>query len=191
MSIVLVGSTSGSCTLQEQAVAGNTVLTLPTTSGTILTTGSSGQSIPKAALPTGSVLQVVNAKYNTEVTTASNTYVDTGLTATITPLFASSKILVLIDQGGVRKLTNSATAAVSLRALRGASLLGQFSLFAAYTNSVSDNIVASASACYLDSPNTTNATIYKTQFESPFNSGTAVVQTNGTDSTITLLEIAA
>lgn len=40
MSIVLVGSTSGSCTLQEQAVAGNTVLTLPTTSGTILTTAT-------------------------------------------------------------------------------------------------------------------------------------------------------
>lgn len=35
MSIVLLGSTSGSCTLQEQAVAGTTVLTLPTTSGTV------------------------------------------------------------------------------------------------------------------------------------------------------------
>lgn len=35
MSIVLMGSTSGSCTLQEQAVAGSTVLTLPTTSGTL------------------------------------------------------------------------------------------------------------------------------------------------------------
>ena len=37
MSIVLLGSTSGSCTLQEQAVAGTTVLTLPTTSGTVAT----------------------------------------------------------------------------------------------------------------------------------------------------------
>jgi hypothetical protein len=37
MSIVLVGSTSGSCTLQEQAVAGTTTLTLPTTSGTVAT----------------------------------------------------------------------------------------------------------------------------------------------------------
>jgi hypothetical protein len=40
MSIVLQGSTSGSCTLQEQAVAGTTTLTLPTTSGTVLTTAS-------------------------------------------------------------------------------------------------------------------------------------------------------
>ena len=38
MSLVLSGSTSGSCTLQEQAVAGTTVLTLPTTSGTVALT---------------------------------------------------------------------------------------------------------------------------------------------------------
>jgi hypothetical protein len=36
MSIVLVGSTSGSCTLQEQAVAGTTVLTLPVGTGTVV-----------------------------------------------------------------------------------------------------------------------------------------------------------
>jgi hypothetical protein len=33
-----MGSTSGSCTLQEQAVAGTTTLTLPTTSGTVALT---------------------------------------------------------------------------------------------------------------------------------------------------------
>jgi len=38
MSIVLLGSTSGSCTLQEQAVAGTTTLTLPTTTGTLALT---------------------------------------------------------------------------------------------------------------------------------------------------------
>jgi hypothetical protein len=37
MSIVLVGSTSGSITLQEPAVAGTTVLDLPATSGTVAT----------------------------------------------------------------------------------------------------------------------------------------------------------
>ena len=35
MSIVLVGSTSGSITLQEPAVSGSTVLDLPATSGTV------------------------------------------------------------------------------------------------------------------------------------------------------------
>jgi hypothetical protein len=36
MSIVLLGSTSGSCTLQEQAVAGTSVLTLPVGTGTVV-----------------------------------------------------------------------------------------------------------------------------------------------------------
>ena len=36
MSIVLQGSTSGSCTLQEQAVAGTSVLTLPVGTGTVV-----------------------------------------------------------------------------------------------------------------------------------------------------------
>jgi hypothetical protein len=40
MSIVLLGSTSGSITLQEPAVAGTTVLDLPATSGTVMISGN-------------------------------------------------------------------------------------------------------------------------------------------------------
>ena len=46
----------------------------------------------------GKVLQVVNATYSTDTSTTSTSYVDTGLTATITPLFSTSKVLVLISQ---------------------------------------------------------------------------------------------
>lgn len=60
MSIVLLGSTSGSCTLQEQAVAGSTTLTLPTFNGTVglLVSGTSvastsGTSIDFTGLPSG------------------------------------------------------------------------------------------------------------------------------------------
>jgi hypothetical protein len=66
MSIVLVGSTSGSVTLQEPAVAGTTVLTLPATTGTFITTTggvtpstagnvltSDGTSWTSAAAPAG------------------------------------------------------------------------------------------------------------------------------------------
>ena len=55
MSLVLSGSTSGSCTLQEQAVAGTTVLTLPTTSGTVVVTGTTptlnGITFPATQVP--------------------------------------------------------------------------------------------------------------------------------------------
>jgi hypothetical protein len=60
MSIVLLGSTSGSCTLQEQAVAGTTTLTLPTFNGTVglLVSGTavvttSGTNIDFTGIPAG------------------------------------------------------------------------------------------------------------------------------------------
>jgi hypothetical protein len=59
MSIVLLGSTSGSCTLQEQAVAGTTTLTLPTFNGTVglLVSGTavtaSGSSVDFTGIPAG------------------------------------------------------------------------------------------------------------------------------------------
>jgi hypothetical protein len=40
MSIILQGSTSGSVTLQEPAVAGSTVLTLPAATGTVMVSGN-------------------------------------------------------------------------------------------------------------------------------------------------------
>lgn len=55
MSIVLVGSTSGSVTLQEPAVAGTTVLDLPATSGTVVVTGTTptlnGITFPATVVP--------------------------------------------------------------------------------------------------------------------------------------------
>jgi hypothetical protein len=60
MSLVLTGSTSGSCTLQEQAVAGTTTLTLPTITGpiSVLVSGTavastSGTSIDFTSIPAG------------------------------------------------------------------------------------------------------------------------------------------
>jgi hypothetical protein len=55
MSIVLVGSSSGSITLQEPAVAGTTTLNLPATSGTVVVTGTTptlnGITFPATQVP--------------------------------------------------------------------------------------------------------------------------------------------
>ena len=181
MSIVLVGSTSGSITLQEPAVAGTTVLDLPAVSGTILTTTS-----PKV----GNVIQVVNATYSTIQTTSSSTFTDTGLTATITPTSSSSKILVIVNQCGVRKDTGDT--GVGLRLLRGATVILKFEDAAGNTNSGAQNFIGSVSNSFLDSPATTSATTYKTQFNSNANIANARVQVFDaeTASNITLLEIA-
>ncbi len=182
MSIVLVGSTSGSITLQEPAVAGTTVLTLPAVSGTVLTTGSSGQSIPKAALPTGSVLQVVNGTVG-YVSTSSASYVDTGLTASITPTSSSSKILVTINLFNIIPTTSS---------------LWEFVLTNA-SNTTLENLInysgsgfSAASYSFLFSPATTSSLTYKVR--SRIATGTIRLgdyAANVSSSTITLMEIAA
>jgi len=190
MSIVLQGSTSGSVTLQEPAVAGTTVLTLPAVSGTVLTTGSSGQSIPKAALPTGSVLQVVSAATATLTSTTSTSYVDcTGITASITPTSATSKILVLITASGLYKASVSVQA-ISLRVLRGASEIAA-QINNMYSSTQFD-FVTESGFVVLDSPATTSSTTYKLQIRARVSGTVQINQDNASDvSTITLMEIAA
>lgn len=181
MSVVLLGSTSGSITLQEPAVAGTTVLTLPAVTGTVLTDTS-----PKA----GNVIQVVNARYSTAVSNSTTTYADTGLTATITPTSSSSKILVIVSQS-CYKSAGSASNGVNLKLFRGATDLGLIVWVQGYSGTTIDNYSV-ATIQYLDSPATTSATTYKTQFANLGNASLVSVQADGSGvSTITLMEIAA
>ena len=179
MSIVLQSSGGGSVTIVEPTTASNFTQTLPASTGTVITTGS-----PQS----GSVIQVVNATYGTTVTSTNSTNVDTGLTATITPLFANSKILVLASQNGLAKINNTY---MQLLLFRGATQLATFGNAIAYTNSTADNRVGGASLSYLDSPATTSAITYKTQFNSQTNASSVTVQDNYGLSTITLMEISA
>jgi hypothetical protein len=189
MSIVLQGSTSGSVTLQEPAVAGTTVLTLPAVSGTILTTASSGQSIPKAALPTGSVLQVVSATYSTQVLNSTTTYTDTGLSASITPTSSSSKILVIVSQTAYKDGSNAGSSCM-IKLFRGSTDLGIQAYSVGYTNATGTN-AGMATFVYLDSPATTSSTTYKTQFANGVSASQVAVNWAGSNSNIVLLEIAA
>jgi len=185
MSIVLVGATSGSVTLQEPAVAGTTVLTLPAVTGNVLTDTS-----PKA----GNVIQVVSATTSTEVTSSSSTFVDTGLSVSITPTRSSSKILVLVSQNGLGKSSANVDNCVDLRLFRGATSILSPNLAGcmSQTNGLNTLNVTSASISYLDSPATTSSTTYKTQFCSRNGAASVTVQFAGAStSTITLLEIAA
>jgi len=63
MSIVLVGSTSGSVTLQEPAVAGTTVLDLPAASGTVMVSGN----MPAFSVYRGGSNQNITTQTNTKV----------------------------------------------------------------------------------------------------------------------------
>ena len=146
-------------------------------------------TIPAAAIGyAGAVLQVVNAQTTTYASSASRAWVPTTLTATITPKFATSNILVLLNQNGLSKNNNTS---VYLQLLRNGSLLAVPCYNGGYTANTSANYIPSAAISYLDSPATTSATTYSTQFASRGGSvnGVAVQDSNET-STITLLEIA-
>jgi len=128
----------------------------------------------------GKVLQVVTGTTTTEVTSTSATYVDTNLTLAISPSLASSKILVIINQ--IVRTYDAGAGAVKI--VRGSTdiWLPNIAFYLAGDRQV-------FSMTYLDSPNTTSATTYKTQFAR--NSGTVVVQPNSSRSQITLMEIGA
>ena len=137
----------------------------------------------------GQVLQVVNGIITTGVSSSSTTYSDTTLSATITPKFSTSKILVIAQQNGLSKSAGNSQGAVSLRLLRDSTVLNTFSQYSAYTNTAMANNTA-AGFTQLDSPATTSATVYKTQFCALTNVGTSYVQDSGTTSSITVMEIA-
>jgi hypothetical protein len=136
------------------------------------------------------VLQVVNFSTNTETNATTSTYIDTALTATITPTSASNKILVLVSANGLAKLNTNTTG--NLRIVRGSTSILIFGGAFGYTASTAANAVASATAQYLDSPATTSATTYKVQVVNSGNSGDIRVNWDTlANSTITLMEISA
>jgi hypothetical protein len=174
--IALVSPATGTATFSITTPSGTSTdrtLTLPDNSGTVLTSATT------TGFPAGSVLQVVNATYAVQ-TDFSGAYADTGLTATITPSSATSKILVLANQVSLWRTAGSVYG--ELRLVRDSTALIRFE------GQFNDAQGGSGSTAYLDSPNTTSAVVYKTQC---FASGPTIqLQRNSGVSTITLLEIA-
>lgn len=177
------------------SITSNRTLTLPDSTGTILT-GSS--AIAASQLPAGSVLQVVSANSTTYATSSSSTFSDAGLSASITPTSASSKVLVLCSLNGLGKGNNTNTdAGANYRLVDGSNnVLASLGNGLGWNSSTTYNITCSLSTSYLHSPNTTSSFTYKIQFAS-YNSRTNGATINwyndssDTRSFITLMEIAA
>jgi len=150
---------------------------------------SNATALSKAALPTGSSLQVVSANLVTVATTTSTSFVDTGLTATIIPTSSSSKILVMVTASGLEKPSVSGES-VSLSLVRNSTnIFGQTNIMYSTT---AMGFVCESSMTYLDSPATTSATTYKLQFRSRLGNTVKINQDNNYDySSITLMEVAA
>ena len=193
MTVKLVGSTSGSVSLQAPASTtggAHRVLTLPDADGTV------------AVGATGKILQVVQTVKTDAFSYNSTSFGDiTGLTATITPSSNSNKILVSTNMY-FSIGTGSGTTTIMCNLVRGSTNIAQ-------PNHGSANHQASlfswSSAAYmqqrtvefLDSPATTSATTYKVQIKGDNTAATIYLNRYYSSnnyrgiSTITLMEVAA
>ena len=202
-SISVAGDSSGSISIAAPSAAGSGVLTLPTgtdtlvgkattdtlTNKSIAATQLTG-TIAAAALPAGSVLQVVSASYNTANSTSSASYVTTNLTASITPRSASNKILVIAT---LPTALGSSTYQITATIYRGATNIalsgGSPNGFGASYSPSAGTLHANLSMLFLDSPATTSSTTYTIYYAST-NGGSVTTFQNNETGTITLMEIA-
>jgi hypothetical protein len=138
----------------------------------------------------GKVLQVVTATTTTSTAISGSSYGDSGLSASITPSSASSKVMILTMQQVYIQRTNEnrysnfrlVRTSTEISGTRG----GMFGTSGIYY--MSPNFV------YLDSPATTSATTYKTQGKGDGADATTTFQFDNnstTMGTIILLEIGA
>jgi hypothetical protein len=172
---------TGVFTLASPATNTDRTLTLPDEAGTVLTTAG----VPASAMPAGSVIQVVSANDSANTITSSTSFVNTGLTVTITPTSSTSKIYVVATGG----LDNSNTgnygyATITRNGLNLGHVNHGFSTIRSTARSL-----APWAASFLDSPATTSALTYTVQIRA--DSGTIEFPGTFQTKTITVMEIAA
>lgn len=143
------------------------------------------------------ILQVVNSVYSGYASTNSTSYVAVGLSASITPYYATSKILILVNMQGLENTGGSGTWLASQIWKNGSSLqaLDNVANYVGGAGNNSQNYYGSVSTSFLDSPATTAATTYAIYWKA--RSGATIYINNYADvgsgstiSTMTLLEIA-
>ena len=141
-------------------------------------------------------MQVVEGSTSTQVSSTSSTFVDTGLTANITPSSTSNKILVLISQLiFLDETTNSSEVFGQIKVLRDKTDIfttpSGTDLRVTNPSPINNELRVGQRLSYniLDTPSTTSQITYKTQFNC-----TAGDRTNANHSSceaiINLIEIA-
>ena len=170
------------------------------TAGEVLTAASLNANFTFAA----KIAQVVSTTLTTTFTRASATYGDvTGLTVSITPTSATSKIFVVAD---VSAGTDNAAGHFFGRLARGGTGIGVATSVSSrvattqQTTSVNSNVITSSAMSFLDSPASTSALTYSVQCLSA-GAATIYVNRSVTDSdnanyaravsTITVFEVLA
>ena len=134
----------------------------------------------------GHVLQVVSSSYQTLTSTTSTAFQPSGLSVTITPSNAASKVFIIATTGAYI-VANDAN---YLTLFRDTTNLGNGTNGIAQIFAGNQPNADTATLTDLDSPNTTSAVTYTLRFRSGFG-GSAQVQYSSALASITVMEIAA
>jgi hypothetical protein len=157
-------------------------------------TGS--RTLPNSVVPAGTVLQVVSNHFNNYQSSTSTSYVAiTGSLTSITPISASSKILVSYSFNGLTTAINSATAYQQSYQIIDSGSNVIKSIFNGFIVGANQSYgMSSLSGSFLHSPSTTSAYTYQLQMKGDASSNGFQINNyasfNGTYSSITLTEIA-
>jgi hypothetical protein len=155
----------------------------------------------------GKVLQIVSTAKTDTFSTSSTSFVDvTGLSVTITPSSATSKILIFADV----KIGNATAVGAFVRLMRDSTAIYIGDAAGSRTRATystaddpSSQWIYQGAGIFLDSPATTGATVYKIQMSSEAspNTGTVYINSSGEDlttadfartaSSITVMEVSA
>jgi hypothetical protein len=188
MAVIINASTS---TGLVQSADTSGIIQFQSNGSTKATLNSSGFSYP------GGVVQVVSTTKTDTFSTSSTSYTDlTGLSVSITPTSATSKVLVFYTVNGKQTTTPS------MRLVRNSTAIciadswgGNQSTAGTFQGGPDTNQTTQIAGNFLDSPATTSATTYKVQVIT--DSGTVYYNRSPSDyytrytSTITVMEIAA
>jgi len=153
-------------------------------------------AVESGDLPAGSVIQVVSNVYSTLTTISSTTYVNSGLSASITPANVANKILCCVALSGRVFTAQNDDRIYFINLVRGstevayktAKLQGGLGSAGFIVYPIPDSII------YLDSPGVTSSLTYKIQLKTSDTASSTSLELNsapsGGDCTITLMEIA-
>lgn len=198
--IAITPNSSGTGTISITAPNTNTnrTIALPDTAGNVITTGDSATvtsgmvaGINTSALPSGTVLQTVQSSTTTPASQGSTAYASAGLSGTITPTSSSSKILIMVTQYYTFRTTTTSERQAFFRLMRGSTEIMETVYDRIAVASGENRVGTTATFNWLDSPNTTSAITYSTQFKLNGTAADLYAQHDNAQSIITFLEIGA
>jgi hypothetical protein len=182
-------------TVTVVAAAGVTIngtpLTLATSKGgSLVRTASDTWTFTPTGGGGGKVLQVVSANFTGGVSTTSDTFVTTNVTATITPSLSTSKVLIMANLPvGTDTSAEVANYTLFRGTVAGTNLMNTKGFLSLY--SAAGRLNALAACNFLDSPATTSAQTYTIGMRRNAGASTVSANFSTTTASIILMEVAA